>query len=39
MLRKIFGPQKEEERGGWRKVHTEGLQDLYSIPKIIRVIK
>ena len=39
MLRRIFGPKKDEARGEWRKVHTEELNDLYSSPNIVRVIK
>jgi hypothetical protein len=38
VLRKIFGPKREVVTGGWRKLHTEELHDLYS-PDIIRVIK
>jgi hypothetical protein len=38
-LRKIFGPMSDEVTGGWRKLHNEGLADLYSSPSIIRIIK
>jgi hypothetical protein len=33
-LRRIFGPKREEVTGGWRKVHNEGLRNLYSSPNI-----
>ena len=39
MLRKIFGPKRDEVRGEWRKLHDEDPNDLYSTPNIIRVIK
>jgi hypothetical protein len=39
MLRKIFGPKRDEVTGGWRKLHNEELRDLYSSPIIIRIIK
>jgi hypothetical protein len=38
MLR-IFGPKRDEETGGWRKMHNEELHNLYSSPSIIRIIK
>jgi hypothetical protein len=38
VLRRIFGPKKDEVMGGWRKLHNE-LHDLYSSPSIIRIIK
>jgi hypothetical protein len=38
MLRKIFGPKREEDRS-WRKLHNDELHDLYSSPNIVRVIK
>jgi hypothetical protein len=38
MLRRIFGPNGEDGKGGWRKLHDEKLQSLYSSPKI-RLIK
>ena len=38
MLRKIFGPNRDEVRGEWRKLHNEELNDLYS-PNIFRGIK
>jgi len=39
MLRRIFGPKRDEVRGEWRKLHSEELNDLYSSPDIVRVIK
>jgi hypothetical protein len=39
MLRRIFGPKRDEVTGEWRKLHNEELRDLYSSPSIIRIIK
>jgi hypothetical protein len=39
VLRRIFGPKREEVTKGWRKVHDEELHGLYSSPSIIRLIK
>jgi hypothetical protein len=39
MLRRIFGPKRDEVTGGWRKLHNEELHNLYSSPSIIRIIK
>ena len=39
MLRRIFGPKRDEVTGEWRKLHSEELNDLYSSPNIVRVIK
>jgi hypothetical protein len=39
VLRKIFGPKRDEVMGKWRKLHNEELHDLYSLPSIIRIIK
>jgi hypothetical protein len=39
VLRRIFGPKRDEVTGQWRKVHNEELNDLYSSPNIVRVIK
>jgi hypothetical protein len=35
VLRRIFGPKKDEGTGGWRKLHNEGLYNLYASPSII----
>jgi hypothetical protein len=39
VLRRIFGPKRDEVTGGWRKLHNEAIRDLYSSPSIIRMIK
>jgi hypothetical protein len=39
VLRRIFGPKRDEVTGEWRKLHNEELCDLYSSPSIIRIIK
>jgi hypothetical protein len=39
VLRRIFGPRRDEVTGGWRKLHNEELHDLYSSLNIVRVIK
>jgi hypothetical protein len=39
VLRRIFGPTRDEATGEWRRLHNEELNDLYSSPNIIRVIK
>jgi hypothetical protein len=39
VLRRIFGPKRDEVTGEWRKLHTEELNGLYSLPNIVRVIK
>jgi hypothetical protein len=38
-LRGIFGPKRDEVIGGWRKLHSEELHNLYCSPSIIRIIK
>ena len=39
VLRKVFGAKRDEVTGEWRKLHNEELNDLYSLPNIVRVIK
>jgi hypothetical protein len=39
VLRRIFGPKRDEVTGGWRKLHDEELHGLFSSPSIVRVIK
>jgi len=39
VLRRTFWPKRDEVTGEWRKVHNEEINDLYSSPNIIRVIK
>ena len=39
MLRRIFGPKRDEVTGEWRKLHNEEFNDLYSSPNIVRRIK
>jgi hypothetical protein len=39
MLRRIFGPKRDEVTGEWKKLHNKELCDLYSSPSIIRMIK
>jgi hypothetical protein len=39
VLRRIFGPKRDEVTGGWRKLHKEGLHNLYFSPNTIRMIK
>ena len=36
---RIFGLNRDEVTGEWRKLHTEELNDLYSSPNIVRVVK
>jgi hypothetical protein len=37
VLRRIFGPKRDEVTGDWRKLHNEEFRDLYSSPSIIRI--
>ena len=39
VLRRIFGPRRDEVTGEWRRLHNEELNDLYSSPNIVRVLK
>jgi hypothetical protein len=39
VLRRIFGSKRNEVRGEWRKLHNEELNDLYSSPTMVRVMK
>jgi hypothetical protein len=39
VLRRIFGPKRDEVTGGWRKLHNEEFRDLYSSPSIIRMVE
>jgi len=38
-MRRVFGPKRDEVTGERRKLHNEEINDLYSSPKIVRVIK
>ena len=39
VLRRIFGPERDEVTGEWKKLLNEELNNLYSLPNIVRVIK
>ena len=39
VLRRVFGPKRDEVTWEWRKLHKEELRDLYSLPNIVRVVK
>jgi hypothetical protein len=39
VVRRIFGPKRDEVTGEWRKLHNEELHNLYSSPNIIRIIE
>ena len=39
VLRRVFGPKRDEVKGEWRKLLNEELNELYSLPNIVRVVK
>jgi hypothetical protein len=39
VLWRVFGPKRNEVKWEWRKLHSEELNDLYSLPNIVRVVK
>jgi hypothetical protein len=39
VLRRVFGPKRDEVTGEWRKLNDEKLNDLYSLPNIVRLVK
>jgi hypothetical protein len=39
VLRRVFGPKRDEVTGEWRKLHNEELNNLYSLSHIVRVVK
>jgi hypothetical protein len=39
VLRRIFGPKRDDVTGDWRKLHNEEIHNSYSSPNIIRMIK
>jgi hypothetical protein len=39
VLRRVFGPKRDEVTGEWRKLHYEELNDLYYLPSIVWVVK
>jgi len=39
VLRRVFGPKRDEVTGEWKRLHNEELNDLYFLPNIVRVIK
>jgi hypothetical protein len=39
VLRRVFGPKRDEVTGEWRKLHNEELNNLYSLPNTVRVVK
>ena len=39
VLRRVFGPKRNEVTGEWRELHDEELNDLYSLLNIVRVLK
>ena len=39
VLKRVFGPKRDEVTGEWRKLYNEELSDLYPLPNIVRVVK
>ena len=39
VLRRVFGPKRDEVTGEWKKLHKEELSYLYSLPNVVRVVK
>ena len=39
MLRRVYGPKRDEVTREWRKLHKEELRECYSLPNIVRVVK
>ena len=39
MLRRVFGHKRDEVTGEWKKLHNEELNELYSLPNFVRVVK
>jgi hypothetical protein len=39
VLRRVFGPRRDQVTGEWRKLHNEELNDLFPLPNIVRVVK
>ena len=39
VLRKIFGPKRDDQTGEWRRLHNGELHDLYGKPDIVRIVK
>ena len=39
VLRRVFGPKRDDVTGKWRKLHKEELNDLHSLPNTVRVVK
>ena len=39
VLRRVFGPKRDEVTGEWRKLHNKEVSDLYAVPNIVRVVK
>ena len=39
VLRRVFGPKRDEVTGEWRKLHNEELRDPYTLPNIVRMVE